>query len=104
MLLNHELIKEVGKIGMCCDWSPIYDERERAILRLYKNFVRILNEVRDEDISALKAHYGDNTITYIVGLISMMAFLKKWNELLETILEEQPANWADRKLRTIGWR
>ena len=86
------------------DWSPIYDERERAILRLCKNFVHILNEVRDEDISTLKAHYGDNTITYIVGLISMMALLNKWNELLETTLEEQPAHCAYRKLPTIGWR
>ena len=85
------------------DGSPIYGERERAILRLCRNSARILSEVRDEYISALKAHYGDNIITYIVGLISMMAFLKKWNELLETTLEEQPANCADRKLRTIGW-
>ena len=73
-------------------------------LRLCRNSAGIQSEVRDEDISALKAHYGDNTITYIFGLISMMAFLNKWNELLETTLEEQPANWADRKLRTIGWR
>ncbi|MDC1223833.1 hypothetical protein N8Z91_03015 [Ascidiaceihabitans sp.] len=73
-------------------------------LRLCRNSAGIQSEVRDEDISALKAHYGDNTITYIVGLISMMGFLNKWNEMLETTLEEQPANWADRKLRTIGWR
>jgi len=86
------------------DWSPICGERERAILRICRNSARILGEVCDEDISALKAHYGDNTITYIVGLFSMMAFLNKWNELLETTLEEQPANWSDRKLRTIGWR
>ena len=37
-------------------------------------------------------------------MISMMAFLNKWNELLETTLEEQPANWADKNLQTIGWR
>ena len=86
------------------DWSPVYNDRERAILTFCRNAARIPAEVRDRDIEALKVYYDDNTITYLVGMISTMAFLNKWNELIKTSLEDQPLAWAKDNLGPLGWR
>ena len=84
--------------------SEIYNDRERAILRLCRNAARMPAEVRDDDIKDLKIYYDQNTITYIVGLISMMAFLNKWNEILNTTLETPPRTWAQQHLGPLGWK
>lgn len=100
-----ELGLERDKIFAIFDYerSPVYNDRERALLRLCRTAARIPGEVQDADIADLKAFYDDNTITYIVGLISTMAFLNKWNELLKTTLEDVPNDWALNNLGPLGW-
>jgi alkylhydroperoxidase family enzyme len=85
------------------DTSPIYSAAERAVLRLCRHAARIPSEVTDKDVSDLKAHYTDNEIVFITGLISMMAFLNKWNEIMRTTLEPVPYNWAMKNLKPVGW-
>lgn len=83
--------------------SPVYSNSERALLRLCRHAARIPSEVTDRDIETLKAHFDDSTITFIVGLIALMAFLNKWNELIDTTLEPVPFEWAETNLKTVGW-
>jgi alkylhydroperoxidase family enzyme len=83
--------------------SPVYSEAERSVLRLCRHAARIPSEVTDKDMGDLKSHYNDNEIVFITGLISMMAFLNKWNEIMRTTLEDVPYAWASMNLKPVGW-
>ena len=51
----------------------------------------------------LKSLVGVDVTTFIVGLISCMAFLNRWNEMCGTNLEPVPRAYAETNLRHIGW-
>jgi len=84
--------------------SPVYDEAERAILRLCRHAARIPSEVTDADVNALKQHFDTPQLMFIVTLICYMAFLNKWNDIVGSKLEPVPDAWAREHLQPVGWR
>jgi alkylhydroperoxidase family enzyme len=78
--------------------SPVYFAAERALLRVCHHAARIPAAVTDADFEDLRQHYSEREVVFITGLIAMMAFLNKWNEIMETTLEPLPAKWASDNL------
>ncbi|MFL7960746.1 carboxymuconolactone decarboxylase family protein [Pseudomonas kielensis] len=84
--------------------SPLYDERERALLRLCRHAARIPGEVTDQDVNDLKRFFDEEQVIFITTLICYMAFLNKWNEIIGTRLEDIPHEWAKANLQPVGWK
>lgn len=83
--------------------SPLYDDAERALLRLCRHAAAIPAQVSDADVADVKKHFGEEQALFVVGLICYMAFLNKWNEILKTELEPVPLAWARANLEPVGW-
>lgn len=85
------------------DTSPLFSADERALLRLCRHAAQSPSAVEQADVATVKARFGVDVATFIIGLISCMAFLNKWNEMCGTTLEKIPATFARDTLGPIGW-
>lgn len=84
--------------------APVYDEAERAVLRLCRNAARMPGEVTDGNVAALREHFDEQTILLLTGLIAWHAFLNRWNDIMATRLEDAPRHYAETYLTAMGWR
>lgn len=83
--------------------SPVYDDAERAILRLCRHAARMPAEVTDRDMELLRDYFDRNTILLLTGLIAWHAFLNRWNDIMATRLEGPPREYAETYLQLMGW-
>ena len=51
----------------------------------------------------LRAHWSEEQIVEIVGVIAMFGFLNRWNDTLATPLEEEPIAVGQKYLAPHGW-
>ena len=78
--------------------SDLFTDEENDLLRFCKNSAHMPSMTHDDDIAALRRHFSEPQIVFIVGMIAMMAFLNKWNEIIKTDLEPLPLAWANKNL------
>jgi alkylhydroperoxidase family enzyme len=99
-----ELGLSLDKIQSVDDYenSQLYSEGERALIRLCDHSARIPSAVIDSDVKNLGKHFSEKEIVFITGMISMMAFLNRWNEIMKTTLEPVPLQWATENLPGFG--
>ena len=71
--------------------SELFNDAERAAIRVAMKSGLSPNETTDEDFAELKRHYNDDEIVEIVAVIAMFGFLNRWNSTLQTALEPAPA-------------
>lgn len=71
--------------------SDLFDDAERAAIRVAMKSGLSPNETTDEDFEELKRHFSDDEIVEIVSVIAMFGFLNRWNSTLQTALEPVPA-------------
>ncbi|MGH8871699.1 MAG: carboxymuconolactone decarboxylase family protein [Acidimicrobiia bacterium] len=83
--------------------SPLFDDAERAALRLALAAGVTPSAVTDEHFDDLRLHFDDDAIVEIVGIIAFSGFLNRWNATMGTTLEEQPRSVAERLLTAQGW-
>jgi len=83
--------------------SPLFDEAERAALRVAQGAASAPNLVDDEDFEALRRHYTDDQILELVAVVALYGFLNRWNDTLATELENRPKALAARRLARSGW-
>ncbi len=84
--------------------SPLFCEAERAALRVALGAAMVPNAVEDDAFEALKAHYSTEQIVEIVAVISLFGFLNRWNDTLQSELEEKPLAYAaEHHLDQRGW-
>ena len=83
--------------------NPIYSKDERTLLRLCKAAANCPSQVTPEIIAEVKTRFGAQVTTFIIGLISCMAFLNRWNEMCGTTLEDIPRTYAEETLKPTGW-
>jgi alkylhydroperoxidase family enzyme len=67
--------------------SDLYSDAERAALRVAAAAGRIPNEVTDEMIGTLRAHYTETAIIELGAVIAMTGFTNRWNTTFATDLE-----------------
>lgn len=83
--------------------SPLFDERERAVLRIARDAACVPNRTTDAQFEALSSFYDEQEIVEIVAVISMFGFLNRWNDTMATELEAGPLAFAKRQLGPAGW-
>ena len=83
--------------------SPLFNDAERAALRVAQAAAAVPNSVTDEDFTELKKYYTDRQIVEIVGQISVFGFLNRWNDTMATELEATPIKFATEHLADTGW-
>ena len=70
--------------------SPLFSDAERAALDVARTAALTPNETTDENFAQLRAHYSDEQIVEIIGVISLFGFLNRWNSTIATELEDRP--------------
>mgnify|MGYP003626654704 CR=1 FL=1 len=83
--------------------SPLFDEGERAALRVAQGAAQVPNATTDADFDILKQHYTDAQIVEIVATIAMFGFLNRFNDTMATELEASPIAAGQRYLASQGW-
>ena len=83
--------------------SDLFDEPERAALRLAYHASLVPNEVTDEHFERLRRHFSDEQIVEIAAVIAMFGWLNRWNDTFATTLESSPLDWARSEISSSGW-
>ena len=84
--------------------SDLFDERERAALRVACGAGQNPNGVTDGDFAELKRLFSEREVMEIMGVIGLFGFLNRWNDTLATDLEPVPLNYAKRHLPENRWQ
>jgi uncharacterized peroxidase-related enzyme len=83
--------------------SPLYSEKERVALDFALAAAAQPNAVTDELFARLQAHWSDDQIVEILGVVALFGFLNRWNDSMATPLEEVPHAVAERAAGDRGW-
>ena len=83
--------------------SDLFNEGERAALRIAQGAAQVPNMVTDSDFENLKRHYSDAEVVEITATIAMFGFLNRFNDTMATELESSPIESANEHLRGQGW-
>ncbi len=83
--------------------SALYDDAERAALRVARGAGQVPNAVTDTEFRELRRHWNDVQVVEIVATIALFGFLNRWNATFATELESSPLEYANRHLRAQGW-
>lgn len=83
--------------------SNLFSAAERAALALAQAAGSVPNLATDEHFTSLRAHFSEDEITEILGVISLFGFLNRWNDTLATQLEDSPLAFAEAHLSQQGW-
>ena len=95
-----------GKVAAVWEFetSNLFDERERAALRVARGAGQNPNGVTDAEFTDLKLLFNEREIMEIMGVIGLFGFLNRWNDTLATELEPVPMNYALNHLPKDYWR
>ncbi|MDQ3510209.1 MAG: carboxymuconolactone decarboxylase family protein, partial [Pseudomonadota bacterium] len=83
--------------------SPLFTEAERAAFDFAVAASSVPNAVDDAIAEALHAHWTDEEIVEILGVISLFGFLNRWNDSMGTTLESGASTLASEHLGDSGW-
>lgn len=78
--------------------SPLFDDAERAALRVAQGAGCVPNAVTDEDMETLRVHFTDRQVVELVAVMANFGFLNRWNDTMSTQLESSPLAWAQERL------
>jgi uncharacterized peroxidase-related enzyme len=82
--------------------SELFDEAERAALRVAHGAGQVPNAVTDEQVADLRRYYSDEAVVEIVAAIAVFGYLNRWNDTLATTLEQSPLAFGEQHLP--GWQ
>lgn len=83
--------------------SPLFTPAEKAALALAETAGGDPLSVTDGHFKELKKHFSEDAIIEIVGVISLLGWLNRWNQTLATTLEPPSAAFAEEHLAAGGW-
>lgn len=83
--------------------SDLFDEAERAALRIAQAGGSVPNSATDEMFNDARAFYTDDQLAAIVAVMSMFGYLNRWNDTLATTLESSPTAFGEKVLADRGW-
>jgi len=83
--------------------SPLFTEAERAAFEFALAASAVPNAVDDDISRQLHAHWSDDEIVEILGVIALFGFLNRWNDSMGTTLESGAEVAGDRFLADRGW-
>ncbi len=83
--------------------SPLFSPAERVALELALATGQLPNAVDDALFERVRAHWSEEQVLEIIGVVSLFGFLNRWNDSLATALEAHPVEVAERHLVPHGW-
>lgn len=83
--------------------SPLFDEAERAALRMAQAAGATPNAVTNEDFEELRRHFDDDQIVELVAAVCLFGWLNRWNDTMATDLEPRPLEFGKATLAASGW-
>lgn len=83
--------------------SPLYSAAERVALDFAFAAGSVPNAVDDAMFDRMRAHWSDDDIVEIAGVISLFGFMNRWNDTMATPLEQEPVEVAAEHLAAHGW-
>ncbi len=83
--------------------SELFNDAERAALRLARDSGVVPNAATDEHFEELHKHWSDSEIVEIVSVISMFGFLNRFNDTLANALEPDAIEFSENHLVEAGW-
>ena len=83
--------------------SPLFDDAERAALRVARGAALVPNAVTDEEFADLRRHYSDAQVVEIVAIAALYGFYNRFNDTMATQLERSPLEAGKRYLASRGW-
>jgi len=83
--------------------SKLFSDAERTALRFAQAAASVPNMVTDDDVEAVKKHFGEDGVVEIIAVVSFYGFLNRWNDSLATELEETAFDKASKTLADTGW-
>jgi uncharacterized peroxidase-related enzyme len=84
--------------------SALFSAAEKAAFEFALAASSVPNAV-DERIGAeLRAHWSDDDIVEILGVVALFGFLNRWNDSMGTTLEPDARRVGERHLGERGWR
>jgi uncharacterized peroxidase-related enzyme len=85
--------------------SSLFSAAERAALRVALGAGAVPNAVTDEEFATLQSYFATDEIVEIVAVIALFGFLNRWNDTLQSELEEKPLAYAaSHGLSGRGWQ
>lgn len=84
--------------------SPLYDDAERAALRLARDAGLVPNAVTGTHFTELREHFDEGEIVELLATIGLFGFLNRWNDSVATDLEPLPSTYATDRLAPTGWQ
>ncbi len=83
--------------------SDLFNAAEKAALAFTQAAASVPNAV-DEKISAdLRAHWSDDEIVEILGVVSLFGYLNRWNDSMATSIEPGAFAAGELHLAVRGW-
>ena len=83
--------------------STMFDDAERAVLRVAQGAGVSPNSVSDQDMDDLRKYFDDDQIVELVSAICLFGWLNRWNDTMATDLESRPLNFGLTNLSESGW-
>jgi len=83
--------------------SELFDDAERAALRIALHSGQQPNAATQADFDAARRHFTDDEITAIVAVSSFFGFLNRWNDTMATSLEDAPRHFGETVIASKGW-
>ncbi len=83
--------------------SPLFSDAERAAFNFAIAAASVPNAVTQELGDALHAHWTDEEIVEILGVVALFGFLNRWNDSMGTSLESAADAFASQTLASHGW-
>ena len=89
--------------GWHFETSPLFDDAERAALRLARDASVLPNGVGDRHFAELREHWDDGQIVEMMAVIGLFGFLNRWNDTMATDLEDDPLGFASATYADEDW-
>ncbi len=83
--------------------SPLFSAAEKAAFDFALAAAAVPNAVTPEIAAAIKAHWTDDEIVEILGVVALFGFLNRWNDSMATTLEPIGIAAGDKNLKPLGW-
>ena len=83
--------------------SHLFDDAERAALRLAMAAGVTPNAVEPENFEDMRKHFNNIQIIEILAVIATGGYLNRWNDTIATVTDQESIDFAKQVLEPVGW-
>ncbi|MEZ5955794.1 MAG: carboxymuconolactone decarboxylase family protein [Hyphomonadaceae bacterium] len=83
--------------------SDLFSPAEKAAFAFAQAAASVPNAVDAQIGAELRAHWSDDEIVEILGVIALFGYLNRWNDSMATSIEAGAVESGDKHLATRGW-